>query len=187
MGRTVVLDKANEGHRFLMEQILRLKKLKDVAKKANDDYEEKKLAVWDMAEWCMKENKADKVEFETEPEFGWSSHEKKGTTIAIKKVTKTNVEWFPEKVAEAIPEELSAGVIDKRYEVTSWQALVNAMKKYGVPANEVIPYIAVEKTVNVAALEQLNELGDVSQEDLEGCYKVNVKSSYLSMSETKTK
>ena len=60
--------------------------------------------------------------------------------------------------------------------------LVEYLKSYGVDPKKFKSFISAEEKVLSEKLEQLEALGEISKEDLAGCYEVKPRSSYLRIS-----
>ena len=67
--------------------------------------------------------------------------------------------------------------VEKRYEITDWEALTKVLKSAKIKPEQIKPYIHVEKTVNQQKLNSLYEKGEINIEELSGCYSCVVNKS----------
>lgn len=102
--------------------------------------------------------------------------------LKVSKIEPTSIVWDADKVEQALDKESSKQVIEKTYVVNDMEGLVSYLKSCGVNPKRFKSFIDVQKSVNVEVLEQLNAIGTIDKEDLEGCYDLNKRSSYLRLS-----
>lgn len=112
------------------------------------------------------------------------SFEQGDILMRVKKITPTTIVWDPDKLEERLDKEVREQVIEKRYTVEDMPGLIKYLKSCGVDPKVFKSFIAVEKKVCTEALEQLEALGEITREDVAGCYRVEVKTSYLRIGST---
>lgn len=106
--------------------------------------------------------------------------------VCCKKVTSKSVKFDADRLEKRIDnKEISKQIIKKDYVITDWNEIVKVMKKYNVDPNEVIPYIQVNKKVDIDKAEQMMKLGELDILSYKDCYSVSEKSSYLKVGEIK--
>jgi hypothetical protein len=106
-------------------------------------------------------------------------------TLKCAKITKNRVIFNPYKVEDSLGKKASKEVILKKYSINNWDGMVALLKKKGIEPKEFIKYVTVEKTVDSDKLNQLESLGKITMDDLEGTYEVEEISSYIQISEVK--
>lgn len=164
-----------------------LKKLKELREKKCDiesqmkDYENFKLEVSAEVSTFLKIKKADVIELHTDEILT----DGKSAKVRVRMQSNRVITWFVDKLLEVLTVKQAEKAITKTYTIISWPELVAVMKKYNVPAKDVINNIVVDKKVKEKALEQLEAIGEISADDLEDCYKVEVTSTYLTMKQIK--
>ena len=72
---------------------------------------------------------------------------------------------------------MCAKFIEKRYEITDWEALTKVLKSAKIKPEQIKQFIHVEKTVNQQKLNSLYEKGEINIEELSGCYSCVVNKS----------
>ena len=73
----------------------------------------------------------------------------------------------------------SKKVINKTYLINDFNGLVTYLKECGVDPKVFKTFITVQKEVKKKSLEQMYELGEVTLEDIKGCYDVETINSYI--------
>lgn len=163
------------NHSDIKSEVVELFDLSEAYKKAKKDYEEYKAKVELDIKNYMYVNNTNDLEI--------LADEKKDRylnpfILQIKKVTKTTITYFADKIEEKLGKEVTAAVVDKSYTINNWDGFVKVLKKYKVNPKEVKKLINVNEVVNKNKLNELYELGEFKFEDLEGCYNSS-ESSYL--------
>lgn len=101
--------------------------------------------------------------------------------LVCKRITRNSVNFDADALEDKLGKEICLEFVNKEYTVNDMDGLVNLLKKSGVSPKEFKKFISVTKTVDKTKLDQLSNLGDISEEDIEGCYSVTENSSYLSV------
>ena len=84
-----------------------------------------------------------------------------------------------DKLEKKLGKEAAMNYIDKEYRINDIDGFISLCKSYGMKPTEVKKFINVEKSVNKTRLEQDEELGDISMDDVEGCYTIKKNEPYL--------
>lgn len=100
------------------------------------------------------------------------------SVIKVSKVERSSVNFNADRVEKALEKELASKVINKRYEINDIHGMIAYLKTCGVDPKIFKSFLNVIKTVNVKELERLSELGEVDEEDLNGCYTVTRSDPY---------
>lgn len=90
---------------------------------------------------------------------------------------RTDISYDVEAILKRLPKELTSQFIEKSYSIPDWDAFVRFMKRKGVSAQELRPFVSISKQVDQKALSSLYEKGVVSISDLDGCYEATTRSS----------
>lgn len=172
---------ADKKAKTLLKKLRELRAKKCSIEKQKEEYENFKLEVSAEVSAFLKAKKVDSIELYA----GEDLTDDKPTKVRVMMQTRRVITWFTDKLLEVLTAKQAEKVIMKTYAIVSWPELVATMKKYNVPAKDVVKNIVVDKKVKEKALEQLEAIGEISMEDLEGCYNVEVTSTYLTMKQVK--
>lgn len=144
-------------------------------KKAKKQYEELKSQFEsDMLELTEALDKK-RVLFESD------SFEEKGV-LSVRKVEKTSIEWDADKLERKLPKSVAKKVIKKKYAIADMHGLVEYLKSCGVDPKVFKTFLAIERTVDVKAIEQLGDVGEISVRQISGCYIVKCHKPYFTLS-----
>lgn len=113
-------------------------------------------------------------------EFGFKS--KKGL-IKARPILNTKITWFVDKLSEKLSKNVFSEVMSKTYTITDFDGLVSYLKSCGVDPKEFKKFIDVEQKVDDKKIDQLSKLGEITQEQLAGCYEVQATLKYIKISE----
>lgn len=105
--------------------------------------------------------------------------------LKVTKVQRTSVEFKVDKLEEVLPKEVAKKTIIKRYEVVDMQGLTLYLKKCNVDPKIFKKFLSVTKTVDTKELDKLEELGQISVEQIKGCYTIKKSPPYYTVSEIK--
>jgi hypothetical protein len=153
-------------------EILELNALEDKFKRVKKQYETKKNKLSTSIKNYMFANGENEISFKAENTID-------SCMISVKKIAPQKILWDVDKLEQKLDKELCNEFVVKKYNISDMQGLIKYLKSCGVNPKKFKQYISVEKSVNVNALNQLSEVGDISKEDIEGCYTVNKAASYL--------
>lgn len=98
----------------------------------------------------------------------------KATFVQPKKVN-FNVDM----VEQILDKELFNEICDKSYTIIDYNGMVKYLKSLGADPKVFKSFIHCEKAINKNKVDQLGNLGDLSMDDLEGCYTVSDGTSYV--------
>lgn len=100
-------------------------------------------------------------------------------------VESNKIIWDIEKLKERLSKDILDQVLNKRYEINDFSGLVEYLKSCGVDPKKFKTYLSVEEEANDKALDQLSELGEVTDEQIDGCYTLKKISEYIKFTEIK--
>lgn len=101
------------------------------------------------------------------------------TVIKVLKVSPVKIKWLPEKLEKALGKERCSGLIDKTYIIEDMDGLIKYLKSCGVNPKKFKSFLRIDKKVNPDVLKQMDELGEISSDEVKGCYEATHVSSYL--------
>lgn len=103
-------------------------------------------------------------------------------TLSVRKVEKTSIEWDADKLERKLPKSVAKKVIKKKYSIADMRGLTEYLKSCGVDPKVFKRYLAIEKTVDVKAVDQLGNVGEISVQQISGCYIVKCHKPYFTLS-----
>lgn len=107
--------------------------------------------------------------------------------IKVTKVERTTVEWDVAKLKKRLPKSVLKKVLRKEYRVIGMSQLVKYLQSCGVDPNIFKQYIDVVETVDQAAIDQAGELGEITVQQINGCYTVDCQKPYFKVNLSKGK
>lgn len=96
-----------------------------------------------------------------------------GIAYLVTRVQRTSITWDIKMLKEKLGRKLSKEVLTKRYEIIDFEGLVEYLKECNVDPNRFKSYLNVDESVNVRKLDELESLGKISKDQIEGCYLVD--------------
>ena len=103
--------------------------------------------------------------------------------LKVKNVKQRKVEFDIPKLEKRFEKELLNKFIKKEYKITDWEGLVEYLKSCGVNPKKFLSYVEVTKTVDGKKLDELSELGEITRQDLKGCYTITENVGYIRITE----
>ena len=88
-----------------------------------------------------------------------------------------------EKLRKKLTKEQRKKAVQKSYSINNMEGLTKYLKSCGVNPKKFKTFIEVEETVDEKAVEQMYETGELSREDLDGCYRVEIGEPYMRITE----
>ncbi len=117
-------------------------------------------------------------------EFKFLSKSKMGDIpLRVLNVVPKSVTFDVKKLKEKLDREIFNEVVNKEYVINDFQGLVKYLKKCGVDPKKFKTFIDVTETVNTKRLDELGSLGEISEEDIDGCYEVTEKNGFVKITE----
>lgn len=90
--------------------------------------------------------------------------------FVARKFERTNITYDIAALKQKLDKEILNEVITKKYAITNFEGVVKLLKSYGVPASEFKELIEVIPSVNRDAVKLLYDAGELTLEQLRGCY-----------------
>lgn len=156
-----------------IEQLIyELNKVKNKSKKLQDEYKIRiKFLEKDINKLLEKKN-------QTSYSFSCIENDVqvyyKATSVKPKKI-----EWKMEVLQQVLDKSIFNQICNKKYTIIDYDGLASYLKSLNADPKKIKSFIQCEKTMNDKALNQLSELGEISEKDLEGCYVVTDKEQYI--------
>ena len=109
------------------------------------------------------------------------------TGYIVNKIQRANVKFDCDKLEKALGKKLSDVLIFKTYSIIDMPGLISYLKECNVDPQIFKSFLHVEKYVDKAQLERLEGIGKLTQEDIQGCYTVELSEPYYKVSLQKAK
>lgn len=165
--KTLVLEFANKAKRF---------------KKTKEFFDESKEYFEQVVGEYFDENHIDddglRIDYPSD-ELG------PGSSITVKRIQKKTVLFDPDKVEEVIKRKVAGDgyilVVEKQYKISDIGGLVAYMRSLGADPSIFKTFISVDKSVKQEGLDQMEQLGIITHNDLKGCYTVKKAKPYFQL------
>lgn len=156
-------------------EFLRLKKEYD---QGQEEFNRKKKTFYEIMEEYFGKNKCSSARF-------YGTGMDKGELV-VKKIEKTSIEWDAEKLEKRVDKSIAKQVIKRHYRISDMQGLIQYLKSCGV--NPVIfkKFILVDKSVDEEAVNWLGDIGQLSVNQISGCYVVKANKPYFTITAKKS-
>lgn len=167
--------KKEKDNQDVLNGIVELYTIKERFKIVEKTYKSECQRLQELIEVHMAEQKISKFDFVAKT--GIFKDDNK--TLKVTSVTPKSIVFDPEKLEKKLPRNVVDEVILKEITVDDWAGLVCYLKSCGADAKIVKSFLNIKKTVDSGKLNQLSDLGEISQDDIEGCYEVTERKGYI--------
>ncbi len=90
-------------------------------------------------------------------------------------VERVYVDYFIDMLKKKLSKEKRNKIIKKQYKISNIEKLIKLAKEYGIPKEEIKDIVDVEEYVDKEQIQQMSSTGDLSIEEIEGCYAARVQ------------
>lgn len=153
----------------LREYRLKFKDIESQYKKKNEELQKK------IREF-MKVNEFTEFKFLSKTRMG-------DIPLRVLNVVPKSITFDVKKLKERLDKEIFNEIVNKEYVINDFQGLVKYLKRCGVDPKKFKTFIDVTETVNTKKLDELGSLGEISEEDIDGCYEVTEKNGFVKITE----
>ena len=101
--------------------------------------------------------------------------------VKVNHIVRKKIKWDVAKLKKKLSPELYAELVEKEYYISDMHGLVKYLKSCGVDPKKFKKYLIVTEKVNQKKMDELSEIGDITAEDIEGCYKLKEANGYLTI------
>ena len=105
--------------------------------------------------------------------------------LGVTRVRRKKIIWDMNKLKEKLPKEKYKAVTTRRYEIEDMEGLVKYLKKCGVNPKRFKSFLNVTESVDEKELNNMSELGEITESDIRGCYTVELSDPYIRITESK--
>lgn len=97
--------------------------------------------------------------------------------LIAKRTERLTTSYQVDKLEAKLDKEIFNEIVDKFYYITDINKLISLMKDAGIKPAQFKACLGVTTTVNTAKIKQLYEVGDLTMEDIAGCYTAKLSKS----------
>lgn len=114
----------------------------------------------------------------------------KGKLYKIVGVKPKTMVWDVDKLIDRIkstnknPDELLEQIIETKIFISDVSGFKRLLKEKGIKYKDIQPFLSVDKKVIGKKVNELSELGEITMEDIDGCYTMKESQGYLLPSES---
>ena len=148
---------------------LELQKINSEFKEYKEAYEAKREKLQNLI--IKYSDKEDSDEFDINSEY------------RLKVIKPTKIIWNIPKIEKKLGKEKANKLLERKYTINNWEDLIKYLKSCGVNPKHFLKFIDVEKSVDKNKLKELGDIGEVTMEDLSGCFRVEQISGYVKIFE----
>ena len=92
---------------------------------------------------------------------------------------RTNIDYDIDALKQTLPRDQYDSFVVTEHSIDDWKGFCRLLKKHGLTAQEVRPFISITRKVDQQKLNQMYEHGAITIQDLHGCYTATVKKSIV--------
>ena len=92
---------------------------------------------------------------------------------------RTNIDYDIDALKQTLPRDQYDSFVVTEHSIDDWKGFCRLLKKHGLTAQEVRPFISIVRKVDQQKLNQMYEHGAITIQDLHGCYTATVKKSIV--------
>lgn len=92
---------------------------------------------------------------------------------------RTNIDYDIDALKQSLPRDQYDSFVVTEHSIDDWKGFCRLLKKHGLTAQEVRPFISIVRKVDQQKLNQMYEHGAITIQDLHGCYTATVKKSIV--------
>ena len=150
-----------------------IKRTYSIAKQANSlkkEYIENRAKIQEF----FDKKGLNEVEVDPDPIMAEANHISK---IIVRKSESIKLVYIPEKLKESLDKELYNEIVSKQYSISDINGLIKLIKNAGISFKDFKKCINITESVSKEKIEHLYDVGDITKEDLEGCYTATIVKS----------
>lgn len=162
--------------------VVELNELNSNFKAAEAEYKEKKNNISSKIKDYMSIKKIDSLDFL----FKAGKYKNNPMRFTAKHICPKKIIFNPDsiekKLSKLSKEDLSL-IVKKTYIINDIDGLIDYLKSCGVDPKQFKTFLTIEKTVDNKKIDELSNIGKITEEDITGCYTIKESESYFKISE----
>lgn len=125
---------------------------------------------------CMQEHNIDDALYKIE-------YHNESVILKVKKIQRKTIIWNAIKLFKQLSKKKKVRdqIIKKKYFVFDMEGLIEYLKECDVDPKIFKSFLEVDMSVNENILNNLHDLGEITKEDILGCYEIKKSNSYWSV------
>ena len=92
---------------------------------------------------------------------------------------RTSIDYDIDALKQTLPRDQYDSFVVTERSIDDWKGFCRLLKKHGLTAQDVRPFISIVRKVDQQKLNQMYEHGAITIQDLHGCYTATVKKSIV--------
>lgn len=163
--------KPNEN--VIKQSVLKYFQKKKEFELATSQFEESKEQFYSDMEGYFNDEGITSKEFDVSDELDCVS-------LLVTRAQTSKVTFNVNKLKKALGD-VSADVINKRYEIADIRGLIAYLKECGVDPKVFKSFLTISESVNEKELDRLFDVGKITKEQVTGCYTVKLNKPYFTV------
>lgn len=100
-----------------------------------------------------------------------------GASLTVTKIETVTIDYFVDKLQESLSKDIFNEIVNKYYSIKNINGLIELLRKANIKPSEFKEFIDVKITPNKEAINQLYSVGDITKNQLKGCYSAKITKS----------
>lgn len=174
------MPKKNQGEKSWAEIVVDYALYQNGFKTLSKEYDRKKSVFYKQMDQMFEETRME-VNSINSPDVRKIEYTKKSGEVfnlSVSRVQSTKVIFDADKLEAKIPKTISKKIIRKKYFIEDFSGLVEYLKNCNVDPNKFKQFLRIEKSVDENSLEQMSELGLISDEQVKQCCSISKNAPY---------
>lgn len=105
--------------------------------------------------------------------------------LKVTRVRKKSITWDIDKLKKKLDKKVIKKIVTKKYTINDMNGLIEYLKECGVNPKKFKKFLTVDEELNEIELNRLYDLGEISKEQINGCYKMEMSEPYIKLTEQK--
>ena len=91
--------------------------------------------------------------------------------------------WDVDKLRGQVSKDIAKQIIETKYGISDWDGFAGFLKSHNIKPSDIVPFLTIERKVKQKKLDELSELGEITDEDVDGCFTVKEINGYVRLNE----
>lgn len=110
-----------------------------------------------------------------------------GSIVKVANVKRKKIDFDIPKLKQKLDKDVLKQILVKKYVIRDFDGLKKYLKSCGVDPKKFVKFLDVSEEVNQKMIDQLSEVGEITMEDLKGCYTVTEETGYIRVTTSENK
>lgn len=111
----------------------------------------------------------------------------KVTDVNTKEFVWDSNKLYDKLIDDGMDKDLVKSFISTEVVITDWNGFAEFLKSKSIKAKEISSFIEIKRKVDSKKINQLSELGEVTEKNIEGCYELKDKAGYVKLTDWENK